>query len=72
MLQTRESLPTFYGVSGVARAAGVTPEAIRQWEAAGRIPKALRTDAGQRIWPADTVPRIAACAAPSRRASPSA
>jgi DNA-binding transcriptional MerR regulator len=52
--------PAWYGVSGVARATGVTPESVRKWESAGRIPRAIRTDAGIRLWPADVVDEIVA------------
>lgn len=60
MAQAPATDPAFFGVTGVARATGVTPEAVRQWEAAGRIPRAIRTDAGNRLWTADVVEEIKA------------
>lgn len=66
--------PAWYGVSGVARATGVTPESVRKWESIGRIPRAIRTDAGIRLWPADVVDKIVSAreATKSRRGLPAA
>jgi DNA-binding transcriptional MerR regulator len=42
----------------LAKAAGVSPDTIRHYERIGVLPRALRTEAGYRIYPASAVERV--------------
>jgi DNA-binding transcriptional MerR regulator len=42
----------------VAKAAGVSPDTIRHYEKIGILPRASRTEAGYRVYPANTVERV--------------
>jgi len=45
-------------VGRVAEAAGVSPATIRHYERVGVLPKAVRTPAGYRVYPANAVHRV--------------
>ena len=51
--------PTSLGPGDVAAAAGVSADTIRHYERHGVIPRAMRTSAGYRRYPPDTVARVA-------------
>jgi MerR family copper efflux transcriptional regulator len=42
----------------LAKAAGVSPDTIRHYERIGVLPRASRTEAGYRVYPASTVERV--------------
>lgn len=42
----------------LAKAAGVSPDTIRHYERIGVLPRASRTEAGYRIYPASAVERV--------------
>jgi len=42
----------------VAKAAGVSPDTIRHYERIGVLPRAARTEAGYRVYPASAVERV--------------
>jgi excisionase family DNA binding protein len=42
----------------VARRAGVDPDTVRRWEREGRLPAALKTEGGIRIFSEDVVDRF--------------
>lgn len=70
-----ESRSPVITIGGVAREMGVTPGAVRKWEAAGLIPEALRLEPGdRRVWPiADLIvirERVTAKRAGGRRDGP--
>ncbi len=43
-----ETLSPVISIGGVAKEMGVTPTAVRKWEAAGVIPPAIRIEPGSR------------------------
>src|ERR1700677_1041942 len=42
----------------LAKATGVSPDTIRHYERIGVLPRALRTQSGYRLYPADAVERV--------------
>jgi DNA-binding transcriptional MerR regulator len=42
----------------LAKATGVSPDSIRHYEKIGVLPKALRTEAGYRIYPESAIERV--------------
>lgn len=42
----------------LAKAAGVSPDTIRHYERIGVLPRAVRTEAGYRVYPASAVERV--------------
>src|SRR5688572_4763465 len=50
---------TSFGPREVAIAAGVSADTIRNYERHGVIPRAVRTSAGYRRYPPDTIARVA-------------
>ena len=49
---------SFLRVGQVAAATGVSADTVRHYERLGLIPKALRTEAGYRQYPAQAIPRV--------------
>jgi DNA-binding transcriptional MerR regulator len=41
---------TLLSTCDVAKLAGVTPEAVRQWARAGRLPVAVQSESGMRMY----------------------
>ncbi len=67
--------PPFLGIGGFAQACGVSREAIRKWEVAGRVPPAQRLNPGsRRVWRLaeveDVITRVRAERAGRQRGSP--
>lgn len=54
-----EEVAAFFTTADVARAAGVTPEAVRVWNRLGRL-SAQRTVGGMRLYHRDDVERVLA------------
>jgi MerR family copper efflux transcriptional regulator len=50
-----EANPAMHTVGAAAKAVGVSPKAVRIWEAKGLLPPAARTEAGYRLFSEDDI-----------------
>src|ERR1700742_3888036 len=50
-----EANPAMHTVGAAAKAVGVSPKAVRIWEAKGLLPPAARTEAGYRLFSDDDI-----------------
>ena len=58
ILMVRRNVGSGLSSGSLAKAAGVSPDTIRHYEKIGVLPKALRTEAGYRVYPERAVERV--------------